>query len=116
MSRGRSRASMGKERRWINGYRFRARFIRTPETRGRRLRLLAADTWPSLAIAVIWLVLLFDALFGPDIVVSNSSGFTRLPSAVVVAFFAYLATRAVAKYGFGSDAKRPFDDRRTSTS
>lgn len=81
--------------------------IATPETRGRRLRL-AADTWPSLAIAVIWLVLLFDALFGPDIVVSNPSGFTRLPSAVVVAFFAYLATLAVAKYGFGP--------RRTSTS
>ena len=83
--------------------------IATPEPRGRRLRLLVADAWPSLAIAVIWLVLLFDALFGPDIVVSNSSGFTRLPSAVIVAFFAYLATRAVAKYGFG-------DSRRTSTS
>ena len=90
--------------------------IATPEPRGRRLRLLAADTWPSLAIAVIWLVLLFDALFGPDIVVSNPSGFTRLPSAVVVAFFAYLATLAVAKYGFGPTRERPFDDRRTSTS
>ena len=74
--------------------------IATPETRGGRLRLFAADAWPSLAIAVIWLVLLFDALFGPDIVVSNPSGFTRLPSAVVVAFFAYLGTRVVARYGF----------------
>ncbi len=84
--------------------------IAPPEPRGRRLRLLAADTWPSLAIAVIWLVLLFDALFGPDIVVNNPSGFSRIPSAVVVAFFAYLATLAVAKYGFGPK------DRRTSTS
>ena len=65
---------------------------------------------------MIWLVLLFDALFGPDIVVSNPSGLTRLPSAVVVAFFAYLATLAVAKYGFGPARERPFDDRRTSTS
>ena len=83
--------------------------IATPEPRGRRLRLLVADTWPSLAIAVIWLVLLFDALFGPDIVVSNPSGFSRIPSAVVVAFFAYLATLAVAKYGFGPDARSPYE-------
>ncbi len=84
----------------------------TPEARGWRLRLLVADAWPSLAIVVIWLVLLFDALFGPDIVVNNSSGFTRLPSAIVVAFFAYLATRAVARYGFGEPRTRPSDDRR----
>ena len=82
--------------------------IATPEKRGQRLRLLAADTWPSLAIAVIWLVLLFEALFGPDIVVSNSSGFTRLPSPAVVAFFAYLATRAIAKHGFGPPANATY--------
>jgi hypothetical protein len=90
--------------------------IAAPEPRGRHLRLLTADTWPSLAIAVIWLVLLFDALFGPDIVVSNPSGFSRIPSAVVVVFFAYLATLAVAKYGFGRSRERPSGDRRTSTS
>jgi hypothetical protein len=101
-------ASMERERRWIHGNASEHGSIATPESPGRRLRLLGADTWPSLAVAVIWLVLLFDALFGPDIVVSNAGGFTRLPSAVVVAFFAYLATLAVAKYGFG--------DRRTSTS
>lgn len=80
--------------------------VATPETRGRRLRLIVADTWPSLSIAVIWLVLLFDALFGPDIVVSNPSGFTRLPSVIIVAFFAYLATWAIAKYGFGDPRTR----------
>jgi hypothetical protein len=56
--------------------------------------------WASLAIAVMWLAVLFDALFGPDIVSSNVTSNTRVPSAVVVAFFAYLATRVVARYGF----------------
>ena len=65
-------------------------------------RLLAvADMWPSLAIAAMWLVVLLDALFGPDFVSSNPSGFTRIPSAIGVAFFAYLGTRVVARYGFG---------------
>lgn len=68
----------------------------------RRLRLGTAELWPSAAIAVIWLVVLFDALYGPDMIFSNAgTNFTRIPSAVVVAFFAYLATRVVARFGFG---------------
>jgi hypothetical protein len=55
--------------------------------------------WASLAIAVMWLAVLFDALFGPDLVVSNASGTTTIPSAVFLALFAYLATRVVARYG-----------------
>jgi hypothetical protein len=59
------------------------------------------DVSVSLAIAVIWIVVLLDALFGPDIVASNAgTSFTRIPSAIVVAFFAYLATHVVAKCGF----------------
>ena len=85
--------------------------VATSETRRRGLRLLVPAAWPSLAIAVIWLVVLFDALLGPDILVSNSSGFTRIPSAIVVAFFAYLATRSVARYGFDHSQAPP---RRTS--
>ena len=69
------------------------------ESRGLR-RFDVSEMWTSLAIGVIWLVVLADALFGPDIVISNASGFTRLPSAIVLAFFAWLATRVVAKYGF----------------
>jgi hypothetical protein len=70
-------------------------------TESRRLRRsVVAEMWTSLAIGVIWLVVLADALFGPDIVVSNASGFTRLPSAIILALFAWLATRVVAKYGF----------------
>jgi hypothetical protein len=57
--------------------------------------------WASLAISVMWLAVLFDALWGPDIVSTNASGNNaQIPSAVVVAVFAYLATRVVARYGF----------------
>ena len=46
---------------------------------------------------------LFDALYGPDLISSNGAGTstTTIPSAVIVALFAYLATRVVARYGFG---------------
>jgi hypothetical protein len=73
------------------------------ERRGHRDRLLVPELWVALAVSVIWLVVLFDALFGPDIVSSNApaGSFTRVPSAVVLAFFAWLATWIVAKYGFG---------------
>jgi hypothetical protein len=79
----------------------------TSESRGRRARFVVPEMWTSLAIGMIWLVVLADALFGPDIVVSNASGFTRLPSAIVLALFAWLATRVVAKYGFGAPATTP---------
>jgi hypothetical protein len=62
-------------------------------------RVLVPEMWASLAIAVMWLAVLFDALLGPDLVVSNASGTTTVPSAIIVAFFAYLATRVVARYG-----------------
>lgn len=71
-----------------------------PERQRLVSRVLVHEMWASLAIAVMWLAVLFDALFGPDLVVSNASGTTTIPSAVIVAFFAYLATRVVARYGF----------------
>ena len=73
----------------------------TPSARRRVSQVLVAETWASLAIAVMWLAVLLDAVFGPDLVVSNASGMTTIPSAIIVAFFAYLATRVVARYGFG---------------
>jgi hypothetical protein len=50
---------------------------------------------------VIWLVVLVDALFGPDIVSSSTGSFARIPSAIVVACFVWLATWMVASHGFG---------------
>jgi hypothetical protein len=73
----------------------------TSESRGRRARFLVPEMWAALAVGVIWLVVLVDALFGPDIVSSNPATFTQIPSAVVVAFFAWLATWVIARHGFG---------------
>ena len=65
------------------------------------LRLLVPEMWASLAIIVIWLAVLFDAVFGPNIVNNSAGGdFSSVPSAVVVAIFAFLGTWVVARYGF----------------
>jgi hypothetical protein len=63
-------------------------------------QLVVRETWASLAISVMWLAVLFDAIFGPDIVTSGVAGDrATVPSAVAVALFAFLATWVVAKYG-----------------
>ena len=58
-----------------------------------------------MAIAAMWLAVLFDALFRPDIAstrgTSGATNSTTVPSAVAVALFASLASWVVAKYGFG---------------
>ncbi len=62
----------------------------------------ARQMWAGLAIASMWLAVLFAAVFGPDLVSSNAgTSTTIIPSAVAVALFAAIATRGVAKYGFG---------------
>lgn len=71
------------------------------ESRPWRMRLVVREMWAALSISVIWLVVLVVALFGPDIVSSNSSGFARIPSAIIVVFFAWLATWVIARHGFG---------------
>jgi hypothetical protein len=58
--------------------------------------------WASLAIAVMWLAVLFDAVWGPNFVSTNGSGTnsTTIPSAIAVALFAFLATASLAKVAF----------------
>ena len=73
-----------------------------PERRRLSTQLVTRDMWTALAIVAIWLAVLFSAVFGPDMVTTSSGGDgARIPSAVLVALFAALATRAVARYGFG---------------
>ena len=73
-----------------------------PETRGWSARLLVHEMWAALSIAFMWLAVLFSAIFGPDFVsTTNNGSTTTIPSAIVVAVFAYLGTRVVAKFGFG---------------
>jgi len=66
-----------------------------------RPRILVREAWASLAITAMWLAVLFAALFGPDFVTTSGAGATTttIPSAVIVAVFAYLGTRVVARYG-----------------
>lgn len=74
----------------------------TAAVRRREGRILGREMWTALAIAVIWLAVLFTAVFGPDIVTSTTGASTStVPSVVVVALFAWPATWAVAKHGFG---------------
>jgi hypothetical protein len=59
------------------------------------------DFWPSLAIMVIWLAVLLDAVFGPDLVSNTVAGdHTTVPSAILLSAPAFFATWVVAKYGF----------------
>ena len=73
----------------------------SPESRGRLRRLAVPEMWAALAIGVIWIVVLVDALVGPDFVSSSSTSFTRIPSAIFLGIFAWLATRVIARFGFG---------------
>ena len=66
-------------------------------------RTVPRELWAAIAICVMWLAVLFAAVFAPDFVGSGNDGSsTTIPSAIPVALFAAIATRAVAKYGFGS--------------
>lgn len=66
------------------------------------LRPVLGEVAASIAIGVMWLAVLFDALFGPDIVTSNAGGTntSTVPSAVAVALFAFLATWVLSRYAF----------------
>ena len=70
-------------------------------------QLLVPELWASVAIVVMWLAVVVDAIVGPDIVSTDASGrsSTTVPSAVAVALFAFLGTWVVAKYGFGHDRR-----------
>ena len=70
------------------------------------LQLSVPEMWASVAIVVMWLSVLLDAIFGPDIVKSTAGGdHSTVPSAVVLALFAFLGTWVVARYGFRHERK-----------
>lgn len=71
----------------------------------RRVAPIVGEVAAAVAIGLMWLAVLFDALFGPDIVTSNGAGTntSSVPSAVAIAFFAFLATWVVARYAFRGD-------------
>jgi hypothetical protein len=63
-------------------------------------RLLVPGFWRSLAIVAMWLAVLFDGVFGGDMVFSRPPNVTTIPSAVLVAVFAFIGTSVVAKRVF----------------
>jgi hypothetical protein len=68
-------------------------------------RLFVPAFWGVLAIVAMWLAVLFDGVFGGDMVFSSPPNVTTIPSAVLVALFAVIGTASVAKRVF-----RPAND------
>jgi hypothetical protein len=67
---------------------------------GRRL-LVLPELWGAIAIAFMWLAVLFDGIYGGDVTsVSTGTQSTTIPSAVFVALFACIGTASVAKRAF----------------
>jgi hypothetical protein len=70
-------------------------------------RLLVPAFWGAVSIIAMWLAVLFDRIYGGDMIFANvGSGPTTIPSAVAVALFAFAGTVAVAKRAF---ARRDLD-------
>jgi hypothetical protein len=63
-------------------------------------RLFVPAFWGTLAIVAMWLAVLFDGVFGGDMVFNSPPGVTTIPSAVMVALFAVIGTASVAKRVF----------------
>jgi hypothetical protein len=76
--------------------------------------LYAVPMWAGLAIVSIWMAVLFVGLFAGDIVSMNGTAgagtTTSVPSVVVVAFFAVVATAFIARWGFGPRRRERKDD------
>ncbi len=73
-----------------------------PTRDGIAARLLVPAFWGAVSIVAMWLAVLFDGIYGGDMVFANAgSGPTGIPSAVAVALFAVIGTTAVAKRAFG---------------
>ena len=65
---------------------------------------LATEMWASLAISVIWLSVLFEAIYAPAIETRSAGGdFSSVPTAVVGSLFAFLATWVLARHAFGRE-------------
>lgn len=61
-------------------------------------QILVPQFWGAIAIVAMWLAVLFDGVYGGDVIGSDG---THIPSAIFIAFFASLATWAIGKRVFG---------------
>jgi hypothetical protein len=65
------------------------------------------ELWGAIAIAFMWMAVLFTAVYGGDFVSQNAgqTQVTTIPSAVFVALFACLGSVAVARRAFRRDGE-----------
>ena len=76
-------------------------FTAGPVREGIAARLLVPAFWGAVSIVAMWLAVLFDGIYGGNMIFSNAgTGPTIIPSAVAVALFAFIGTTAVAKRAF----------------
>ena len=65
-------------------------------------RLLVPGFWGAVSIVAMWLAVLFDSIFGGDMIFANAGGGpTIIPSAVLLGLFAVIGTASIAKRVFG---------------
>ena len=63
-------------------------------------RVFVPAFWGTIAIVAMWLAVLFDGVFGGNMIFNSPPGVTTIPSAVLVALFAVIGTASVAKRVF----------------
>ena len=65
-------------------------------------RVLVREMWATVAIATMWIAVLFVGVYGGDMTFhSVDSSSSTVPSGVAVALFAAIGTGSVAKRVFG---------------
>ena len=65
-------------------------------------RIFVPEMWGTLAIAVMWLPVLFVGVYGGEATFhSVDSSVTTIPAGVLVALFAAIGTASVARRAFG---------------
>jgi hypothetical protein len=74
-----------------------------PARQGVAARLLVPGFWGAVSIVAMWLAVMFDGIFGGDMVFGNNAGNgpTIIPSAVLLGLFAVIGTTSIAKRVFG---------------
>ncbi len=72
-----------------------------PAREGIAARLPVPGFWGAVSIVAMWLAVLFDGVFGGNMVFTNPPQVTTIPSAVLLALFAVIGTASVAKRVFG---------------
>jgi len=69
-------------------------------------QILTPQFWGAIAIVAMWLAVLFDGVYGGDVIGSDGA---HIPSAIFIAFFASLSTWAIGKRAFGAIGPRTGD-------